>query len=145
MTDLDVQDAAAKADDMANTAFLAASMIEERAADIVEALNDISTSNHKLFCAGTKLKRSIITSQMAEASDKFVLLPPVREENHDCSRKNGDQKPKAVSEYGAEQFDPKNCWGGLAAIINVNFIDRVGRCLWTNEPDSPILIARLCE
>jgi hypothetical protein len=31
---------------MANPAFLAASMIEERAADIVEALNDISTSNY---------------------------------------------------------------------------------------------------
>jgi magnesium transporter len=41
MTDLDVQDAAAKADDMANPAFLAASMIEERAADIVQALNDM--------------------------------------------------------------------------------------------------------
>jgi magnesium transporter len=41
MTDLDVQDAAAKADDMANPAFLAASMIEERAPDIVEALNDM--------------------------------------------------------------------------------------------------------
>jgi magnesium transporter len=41
MTDLDVQDAVAKADDMANPAFLAASMIEERAADIVEALNDM--------------------------------------------------------------------------------------------------------
>src|SRR5580692_8350941 len=41
MTNLDVQDAAAKADDMANPAFLAASMIEERAADIVEALNDV--------------------------------------------------------------------------------------------------------
>jgi magnesium transporter len=41
MTDLDVQDAAAKADDMANPVFLAASMIEERAADIVEALNDM--------------------------------------------------------------------------------------------------------
>jgi magnesium transporter len=41
MTDLNVQYAAAKADDMANPAFLAASMIEERAADIVEALNDM--------------------------------------------------------------------------------------------------------
>jgi hypothetical protein len=41
MTDLDVQDAAAKADDMANPASLAASMIDERAADIVEALNDM--------------------------------------------------------------------------------------------------------
>jgi magnesium transporter len=41
MTDLDVQDGAAKADDMANPTFLAASMIEERAADIVEALNDM--------------------------------------------------------------------------------------------------------
>jgi magnesium transporter len=41
MTDPDVQDAAAKADDMANPAFLAASMIEERAPDIVEALNDM--------------------------------------------------------------------------------------------------------
>jgi magnesium transporter len=41
MTDLDGQDAAAKADNMANPAFLAASMIEERAADIVEALNDM--------------------------------------------------------------------------------------------------------
>jgi magnesium transporter len=40
MTDLDVQDAA-KADHMANPAFLAASMIEERAPDIVEALNDM--------------------------------------------------------------------------------------------------------
>src|ERR1700726_918605 len=38
MTDLDVQDAAAKADNMVNPAFLAASMIEERAPDIVEAL-----------------------------------------------------------------------------------------------------------
>jgi magnesium transporter len=41
MTGPDVQDAAAKADDMANPAFLAASMIEERAPDIVEALNDM--------------------------------------------------------------------------------------------------------
>ena len=41
MTDPDVQDTAAKADDMANPAFLAASMIEERAPDIVEALNDM--------------------------------------------------------------------------------------------------------
>src|SRR5258706_3159260 len=41
MTDLDVEDAAAKADDMTNPVFLAASMIEERAADIVEALNDM--------------------------------------------------------------------------------------------------------
>jgi hypothetical protein len=37
MTDLDVQDPAAKADNMVNPAFLAASMIEERAPDIVEA------------------------------------------------------------------------------------------------------------
>src|SRR6202163_403540 len=42
MIDLDVQDAAAKADNMADPAFLAASMIEERAPDIVEALNDMS-------------------------------------------------------------------------------------------------------
>src|SRR3981081_3146525 len=41
MTDLDVQDAEAKANDMANPSFLAASMIEERAPDIVEALNDM--------------------------------------------------------------------------------------------------------
>jgi magnesium transporter len=41
MTDLDVQDPAAKADNMVNPAFLAASMIEERAPDIVEALNDM--------------------------------------------------------------------------------------------------------
>src|ERR1700681_257096 len=41
MTDLDVQEAEAKANDMANPAFLAASMIEERAPDIVEALNDM--------------------------------------------------------------------------------------------------------
>src|ERR1700709_2142951 len=41
MTDPDVQEVAAKADDMANPAFLAASMIEERAPDIVEALNDM--------------------------------------------------------------------------------------------------------
>src|ERR1700755_2698831 len=41
MTDPDVQDVAAKADDMANPAFLAGSLIEERAPDIVEALNDM--------------------------------------------------------------------------------------------------------
>src|ERR1700730_13831061 len=41
MTDLDVQDAAAKANNTANPSFLAASMIEERAPDIVEALNDM--------------------------------------------------------------------------------------------------------
>src|SRR6476620_6063108 len=41
MTDLDGQDAAAKADNMVNPALLAASMIEERAPDIVEALNDM--------------------------------------------------------------------------------------------------------
>jgi hypothetical protein len=41
MTDLDVQGAAAKADNMVNPAFLAASMIDERAPDIVEALNDM--------------------------------------------------------------------------------------------------------
>src|ERR1700724_3829762 len=42
MTDLGVQDAAAKADAMVNPAFLATSMIDERAPDIVEALNDMS-------------------------------------------------------------------------------------------------------
>src|SRR6478609_1432205 len=41
MTDLDGQEAAAKADNMVNPALLAASMIEERAPDIVEALNDM--------------------------------------------------------------------------------------------------------
>jgi magnesium transporter len=41
VTDIDVQDAAAKADNMVNPAFLATSMIEERAPDIVEALNDM--------------------------------------------------------------------------------------------------------
>ena len=41
MTDLHVQDAAAKTDNMVNPTFLAASMIEERAPDIVEALNDM--------------------------------------------------------------------------------------------------------
>src|ERR1700674_1769776 len=41
MTDLDVQDAAAKADKMGNAALLAASMAEERAPDIVEAVNDM--------------------------------------------------------------------------------------------------------
>ena len=41
MPDLGVQDAAAKADIMVNPAFLAASLIDERAPDIVEALNDM--------------------------------------------------------------------------------------------------------
>jgi magnesium transporter len=41
MTNLDVQDAAPNADHMVNPAFLAASMIDERAPDIVEALNDM--------------------------------------------------------------------------------------------------------
>src|ERR1700722_14285624 len=41
MTDLNVQDAAANADNMANPAFPPPSMIEERAPDIVEALNDM--------------------------------------------------------------------------------------------------------
>src|SRR5258708_6488831 len=41
MTDLDVQDAAAKADQLVNPAFLVANMIEERAPDIVEALKDM--------------------------------------------------------------------------------------------------------
>jgi magnesium transporter len=41
MTDLEVQDPAAKPDDMVNPAFLAASMIDERAPDIVEAVNDM--------------------------------------------------------------------------------------------------------
>src|ERR1700739_4344705 len=41
MTDLDVQDAAAKADHMVDPTSLAASMIDERSADIVEALNDM--------------------------------------------------------------------------------------------------------
>jgi magnesium transporter len=41
MSDLGVQDATAQADDTVNPAFLAASMIEERAPDIVEALNDM--------------------------------------------------------------------------------------------------------
>jgi magnesium transporter len=41
MTDLDVRDPAAKTDDTVNPAFLAASMTEERAPDIVEAVNDM--------------------------------------------------------------------------------------------------------
>jgi len=41
MTDLDVRDPAAKTDDMVDPAFLAASMTEERAPDIVEAVNDM--------------------------------------------------------------------------------------------------------
>jgi hypothetical protein len=50
MTDPDVQDVAAKADDMANPAFLSASMIEERAPDIVEALNDMPADLRSRFC-----------------------------------------------------------------------------------------------
>src|ERR1700720_3193279 len=42
MTDLGVQDAAAKADAMVNPAFLAARMTQERAPDIVEAVNDMA-------------------------------------------------------------------------------------------------------
>src|SRR5947199_942177 len=41
MTDVDVQDSEAKANDVVNPSFLAASMIEECAPDIVEALNDM--------------------------------------------------------------------------------------------------------
>src|SRR3981189_978059 len=41
MSDLDVQDAAAKADNMVNPALPAASMMEKRPPDIVEALNDM--------------------------------------------------------------------------------------------------------
>ena len=41
MTDFDAPDPAVKPDDMVNPAFLAASMIDERAPDIVEALNDV--------------------------------------------------------------------------------------------------------
>ncbi len=41
MTDLDTLDPAAKPDEMVDPAFLAASMIDERAPDIVEALNDV--------------------------------------------------------------------------------------------------------
>src|ERR1700753_602473 len=41
MTDPDVQDAAAEADNMVNLVSLAASMIDERSPDIVEALNDM--------------------------------------------------------------------------------------------------------
>lgn len=41
MTDLGVQDAAAKVDNMVDPALLATSMIDERAPDIVEALNDM--------------------------------------------------------------------------------------------------------
>src|SRR3984957_7318322 len=43
MTDLDARDPATKTDDMVNPAFLAASMTEERAPDIVEAVNDMPT------------------------------------------------------------------------------------------------------
>src|SRR5476651_1307808 len=41
MSDLDAPEPAAKPDDMIDPAFLAASMIDERAPDIVEALNDM--------------------------------------------------------------------------------------------------------
>ena len=41
MTDTDIVDPVARASDMANPAFLAASMLEERAPDIVEAINDM--------------------------------------------------------------------------------------------------------
>jgi magnesium transporter len=41
MTDLDVRDPAVKPEDMIDPAFLAASMLDERAPDIVEAVNDM--------------------------------------------------------------------------------------------------------
>jgi magnesium transporter len=41
MTDTDIVDPVAEASDMANPGFLAASMLEERAPDIVEAINDM--------------------------------------------------------------------------------------------------------
>jgi len=50
MTDLGVQDTAAKADNMVNPAVLAASMIDERAPDIVEALNDMYQNSQLAFC-----------------------------------------------------------------------------------------------
>ena len=43
MTDLDVRDPAAKTDDMVDPALLAARMAEERAPDIVEAVNDMAS------------------------------------------------------------------------------------------------------
>ena len=44
MTDLDAMDPVAKPDDMVNPAFLAASMIDERSPDIVEALKSLGYS-----------------------------------------------------------------------------------------------------
>src|SRR3982074_2908710 len=42
MTDLDNREPAAKTDDMVDPAFLAASMTDERAPDLVEAVNDMT-------------------------------------------------------------------------------------------------------
>ena len=57
MSDLDVLEPAAKPDNMVDPAFLAASMIDERAPDIVEAVNDVPAELAPRFAASAARSR----------------------------------------------------------------------------------------
>jgi len=89
MTNLDAQDAA-QTDNMVNPAFLAASMIEERAADIVEALNDMPSelavaillhlppdrAIEALDQPGLEREPELITLMPREAAAKLLVKEP---------------------------------------------------------------------
>src|SRR3977135_2911590 len=78
MTDPDVLDAAAKADNMANPAFLAASMIEERAPDIAESLNDMTSALAVAFLLHLPPDRAIevLAQPGLEREPELVTLMP---------------------------------------------------------------------
>jgi magnesium transporter len=78
MTDLDVQDAAVKADDKIDPAFLAASMIEEGAPDIVEALNDIPADLAVAVLLRLPADRAVevLDQPGLERETEFVTLMP---------------------------------------------------------------------
>ena len=77
MTDLDVHDPAAKAD-LVNPALLAASMAEERAPDIVEALNDMPPELAVAVLLHLPLDRSIevLDQPGLEREPELVTLMP---------------------------------------------------------------------
>jgi magnesium transporter len=97
MTDLGVQNTAAKADNMVNPAVLAASMIDERAPDIVEALNDIPPELAVAVLLHLPPDRAIevLDQPRLEREPELVILMP-REAAAKLMR-NGSYKPTSGS------------------------------------------------
>src|SRR6195256_65793 len=126
MTDLDVQDAEAKANDMVNPAFLATSMIEERAPDIVEALNDMPS----------ELAVAVLLHLPPDRAIEVLDQPGLEREPELVTRMPREAAAKLLAGVSADR---------LADIFHQVKEPRCSELLDLLDPDTRVNIRRLLE